>query len=97
MKAILTKYLPATNTRGSRIQASAEGGNRISIPYPHELREGEETHRAAANALCAKMGWDGAETLVGGGTETGYAFVFTSAETRLESLARRTRALAISL
>lgn len=58
MKAIVTKYIPATNTRGSRIAASDEDGNRISIPYPHEL-SGEAVHRQAAEALCAKMGWHG--------------------------------------
>ena len=73
MKAITTKYHGPTNTRGSRISAKAEGGNRISISYPHEL-SGEDVYRAAAEALCKKMNWPG--SLIGGGTEDGYVFVF---------------------
>lgn len=74
MKAIRTKYHGATNTKGSRISASDEDGNRVSIPYPHEL-SGGAVHRAAADALCQKMGWGG--ELVGGGLKDGYVFVFT--------------------
>lgn len=75
MRAIEAKYHGATNTRGSRISASDGDGNRVSIPYPHEL-SGEDVHRKAADALCAKMKWSG--ELVGGATKSGYAFVFTS-------------------
>jgi hypothetical protein len=75
MKAIITKYLPATNTRGSRIKASAEGVPSIVIPYPYEL-SGEEVHKRAALTLCAKYGWN--HSLVGGGLpdQSGYAFCF---------------------
>jgi hypothetical protein len=80
MVAIITKYYGATTTRGSRIVAmrgdwdrSYGGIGRISIPYPHE-RSGEDCYRAAAEALCKKMGWAG--SLVGGGTMDGYVFVF---------------------
>ena len=55
MQAIHTKYLPATNTRGSRIKATAGAGS-VIISYPHEL-SGQAAHRAAADALCAKLGW----------------------------------------
>jgi hypothetical protein len=75
MKAIVTKYLPATNFRGSRIKASDLDGNSITIPYPHELNwSNGETHRKAAIALCDKMGWYG--RLVQGSLKTGYAFVW---------------------
>lgn len=73
MKAIITKYKGPTNTRGSRIYASDCDGNRVSIPYPHEL-SGEDVYRAAAVALCKKMNWD--TELLGGGTSDGYVFVF---------------------
>jgi len=53
MQAIITKYLPATNTRGSRIKASCERGS-ITIDYPHEL-SGDAVHIAAADALVAKF------------------------------------------
>ena len=74
MIAIETKYHGPTHTKGSRISASANG-HRVSIPYPHEL-SGMDCHRKAALALQAKMGWPG--TLIGGGTRSGYVFVFTS-------------------
>ncbi len=73
MKAIVTKYHGATDTRGSRITASDEDGNRTTIPYPHEL-SGQAVHRKAADALCAKMGWPG--KLAGGSLRDGYVFVF---------------------
>jgi hypothetical protein len=75
MKAIVTTYRPATNTRGSRLAASDEDGNRITIPYPHEL-SGEAVHRLAAQALCQKMGWSG--KLTSGSLKHGYVFVFTN-------------------
>lgn len=53
MQAILTKYLPVTESRGSRIKASCERGS-IVIPYPHEL-SGDECHRAAVQALLDKF------------------------------------------
>jgi len=73
MKAIVTKYHGPTNYKGSRITASDEDNNRITISYPYEL-SGEECHRKAAQALCDKMGWTG--TLVGGSLKNGYVFVF---------------------
>ena len=73
MKAIITKYKGPTDTRVSRIYASDGDQNRVSIPYPYEL-SGEAVHRAAAEALCTKMGWS--KDLLGGGMKDGYCFVF---------------------
>lgn len=73
MKAIQTKYLGPTNYRGSRIKASDEDGNAITIGYPHEAGMGEPAHRVAAEALQRKMGWDG--ELVGGSLKDSYVFV----------------------
>jgi len=73
MKAIQTKYLGATNTRGSRIKASDCDGNSITISYPYEL-SGEAVFKAAAVKLCEKMGWS--DDLLGGGVKNGYVFVF---------------------
>lgn len=73
MKAIFTKYHGPTNFKGSRISASDMDGNKVTISYPHEL-SGEDVHRAAADALCAKMNWTG--NLIGGGVRNGYVFVF---------------------
>ena len=73
MKAIRTEYLGATNTKGSRIKADDYETNSITIPYPYEL-SGEDVFMSAAVALCDKMKWD--NELLGGGTDTGYVFVF---------------------
>lgn len=73
MKAIVTKYHGPTDHKGSRITASDEDGNRVTIPYPYEL-SGEACHRKAAEALCNKMDWPG--RLVCGSLKNGYVFVF---------------------
>ena len=52
-QAIVTKYLPATNFKGSRIKAYCERGS-ITISYPDEL-SGDACHIAAADALVAKF------------------------------------------
>lgn len=72
MQAISTKYIGPSNVRGSRIKATCEAGS-LTIGYPHEL-SGEDCHRKAAEALRDKLGWQG--ELIGGGTQTGYCFVF---------------------
>ena len=53
MQAILTKYLPATNCKGSRIKASCDRGS-ITVSYPHEL-SGEACHVYAADKLIEKF------------------------------------------
>jgi hypothetical protein len=53
MQAIQTKYIPATSTSGSKIEAKC-GRGKIRIPYPHEL-SGDEVHREAVRALLAKF------------------------------------------
>ena len=75
MKAIITKYYGPTDTQGARVSASDEDGNRATISYPYEL-SGEAVHRAAADALCSKMGWSG--RLAGGSLKNGYVFVFVA-------------------
>jgi len=73
MKAIRTKYLGPTNTRGARILATDDDGNRTTIPYPYQL-SGELVHRQAALALCRKLGWAG--ELTAGGLGNGYVYVW---------------------
>lgn len=58
MKAIQSKYLPATNTKPSRIKAFIEG-NAASVTvcynsYPSEY----DAHRDAARQLHAQLGWE---------------------------------------
>lgn len=73
--SIVTRYIGPSNVRGARIVADAGMKRRVYIPYPHEL-SGEACHRAAAEALCERFGWTG--TLAVGGTERGYAYVWTA-------------------
>ena len=61
MIAIQTKYIPASDTRGSAIRARAEYGCKTinkTIPYPHEHNP-ENAHRAAAFALIEKVNTGG--------------------------------------
>lgn len=57
-KAIFTRFSPATNSRGSRIIATAEGGLRIMAGYEHALHHGDR-HGYAAFQLAKKYGWHG--------------------------------------
>jgi hypothetical protein len=77
MQAIITKYLPVTNSRGSRIKATCAAGS-ITISYPYEL-SGQSVHRKAAEALVSKLDWTDPHygALLGGGLPNGdYVFVF---------------------
>ena len=83
MNAITTKYLGATDYKGSRIKATAGNGQTLTISYPHEYSD-EAAAAQAAIALCVKLDWLPSEDgkgyrfthLIGGGTKDGYAFVF---------------------
>lgn len=52
MKAITTKYLPATDTKPSRIKASDRDGNSVTVSYT-------QGHTEAVVQLCRKMNWHG--------------------------------------
>lgn len=67
MQAITTKYLPATNYRGSRVKATAQAGS-VTISFDLGLRD-EDCHKEAALALCRKFGWEG--SLIMGTTHNG--------------------------
>ena len=75
MKAITTRYLGCTDTKGSRFVATTEGGNRITISYDYSLNA-EENHKRVALALCDKMKWS--KDIIGGGTDKGYVWVFNT-------------------
>lgn len=63
MQAIETKYIPATNTKPSRIKAIASAGS-VTIGY-HDCDGYDDAHRRAAIELCRKFGWSGE---IAGGT-----------------------------
>jgi hypothetical protein len=75
-QAIVTRYHGPTNTRGSRVTATAQAG-RATVGWDHALNS-DQNHAAAARALASKWGWSG--ELHGGALPDGrgYAFVFTT-------------------
>jgi hypothetical protein len=84
MKAILTKVIPCTNTKPTRVKAYTEGGNSITLSWSECDNNGDgldgKAHLYAAQALANKMQWPG--KLLGGGTPEGYAFVFAETPIR---------------
>jgi hypothetical protein len=82
-QAIVTTYHGATNTRGSRISATAEAG-RIYVSYDYG---DEDQHHRAAKALAEKMEWFG--TWVAGGLPGGHGNCYAMRE--FKSSAERIR------
>ena len=78
-QAIETRYLGPTNTKGARIKATAAAG-RATVPYDYEL-DVPDAHRVAADALIAKMGWQG--TFAQGGNVKGAKQIGTIIAERL--------------
>ena len=84
MFAILTKIIPATSTKPTRIKAfTASDCQSITMSlsaqaYVRAWRMDGAEHLAIAQQLCKKMGWTG--RLLGGVTPDGYAFVFTDSK-----------------
>lgn len=60
-QAITTKYLPATNHRGERVKATAQAGS-VTVSWDYDLNT-EANHKAAAQALADKMGWNATSPL----------------------------------
>lgn len=56
MKAIRTRFLPATNTKGSRIVAECEGGNKVIIARKYGM-EIEDNEKLAVQTLMDKLNW----------------------------------------
>lgn len=75
MKAIITKYLPATNTRGARIKAKDGDNNNITLSRSYDL-DIDDDFRRAAEALRDKMNWKG--DLIQGSFKTYDVFVFAN-------------------
>ena len=76
MQTISTKYLPATNTKGSRIKATSTSGISITAPYMYECSEADN-HWAACSWLMEKLDWHG-NKMIQGSTKDGYVFVFAN-------------------
>lgn len=80
--AITTRYLGPTDSRSSRIVASAGDGRRLTVQWNSGLNS-EQNHRAGALALRNKMGWDG--DLVGGWHDDTGLWVFADGPFRTEA------------
>ena len=87
MIAIHTKYIPATNFKGSRIKAytgnfGTTKGFQITIPYPHEYSY-EVCHFQAVKALVEKynLNWDLTDMRFGDSADgKGYSFCFDNSK-----------------
>lgn len=80
MKAITTRYFGPTNFKGSRIKATTEGGNSVTLHYDDALNS-DQNHAKAAKALCDKLGWRA--EMIGGHLENGMAWVFEAHSPRI--------------
>ena len=80
-QSILTKFIPASNTRGSRIKAVQSGWNNkheclsVTIDYPHELNA-DEAHALAARMLAEKLNWKGRYIAASLGAWSDFAYCF---------------------
>jgi len=81
MIAIHTKYLPATNTKGSRIKAYTQHLS-VTIPYPYHLN-GELCHfEAVKELICARsLEWCLDDMRFGDSADgKGYVFCFANSK-----------------
>lgn len=53
MQAIITKYVPPTNTKPGRVKATCERGS-LTVSWDHGLDDGAN-HRAVCDALCLRF------------------------------------------
>jgi hypothetical protein len=87
MIAIHTKYIPPTNTKGSRIKAYTVGygeqkGFNVTISYPHE-HSYEVSHFQAVKALVEKhkLDWDLNNMRFGDSSDgLGFSFCFDNSK-----------------
>lgn len=71
-QAIVTKYIGPTNTRGSRVKATASAGS-VTLQWDCSLNA-DDNHMVAAETLAAKFKWKGA--WFGGGMPNGKGNVY---------------------
>jgi len=78
-QAITTKYLGPTNSRGSRVKATAAAGS-ITDSWNH-AQNVDENHARVAQLLAAKFGWSGVWVAGGLPNDRGNVFVSLEGET----------------
>ena len=83
MQAIATKVLPMATYQPTRIKARHSGGA-MSVTLSQKTCEvfasgaywdDEKVHRACAQILLEKLGWEHLELVKGGALDDGYVFV----------------------
>ena len=57
-QSISTKYLGATNYRGSRVKATSSAGMSLTLSWDDAL-DVDGNHQAAARALATRLNWYG--------------------------------------
>ena len=83
MQTITTKHLSATNTKGSRIKATASGGASHTIPFDYGLDGPQQAHGKAAESLINRLAWNG--VWVGGTLDkTGDRMIWVNSVTDLK-------------
>lgn len=55
-QAIVTRFLPPTNTKGARVKATAKGGS-VTLAWDHE-RDEYGNHTRAVFALVHRLEWN---------------------------------------
>lgn len=82
MQAIHTKYISASNVRGSRIKATSDNGHSVIVSRNDAL-SGHLVHFEAVKALVAKhkLDWNIDNMCYGGSSDgKGYTFVFADSK-----------------
>jgi len=82
MLAIHTKFIPATNRKGSRIRAKSDNGHSVIVSRNDAL-DGHLVHFEAVKALVIKhrLDWDISNMCYGGSSDgKGYTFVFCNSK-----------------
>jgi hypothetical protein len=77
-QAILTRYLGPTNTKGSRVRATAQAGS-VTIAWNDEA-DTDANHRIAAEFLASMYGWLRKNRLEGGALPDGKSYAFVLIE-----------------
>lgn len=82
MQAIHTKYIPASNVKGSRIKATSDNGHSVIVSRNDALN-GHLVHFEAVKALVTKhkLDWNIDNMCYGGSSDgKGYTFVFADSK-----------------
>ncbi len=83
-QCILTRFIPCTASKGSRIKAEWSVGGfskqSVTIPYPHELSSGEGHLKAACMLLKANNRYNDEQSLFDYYAEAGYKLIQSETE-----------------